>query len=84
MKAKPKIEPSIITTENFITYLEATLSYKQKGIFYRHFPTDSIAHITSFDGPVVDHWLEWKIAQTVNASTMQDPSAMQEDTNRYS
>ena len=44
----------------------------------------STAHTTAFDGPVVDHWVEWKIAQTVNASTMQDRSAMQEDSNLYS
>ena len=33
-----------------------------------HFPT----HTTSFKGPVVDQWLEWKIAQTPNASAVQD------------
>ena len=49
-----------------------------------HFPTDRITHTTTFDGPVVDHWLEWKIAQTENASTMQDQSAMREDPNLYS
>ena len=41
-----------------------------------HFPTDSTAHTTAFDGPVVDHWLEQKIAQTANASAMEDPSTM--------
>ena len=45
-----------------------------------HFPIDRTAHITAFDGPVVDHWLEWKLAQTANASGMQarsdDPSAL--------
>ena len=30
------------------------------------------------------HWLKWKIAQTVNASAMQDRPAMHEDTNLYS
>ena len=45
-----------------------------------HFPTDR----TAFDGPAVDNWLEWKIAQTANASTMQDRSAMQKDPNLYS
>ena len=49
-----------------------------------HFPTDSTAHITAFDAPVVDHILEWKIAQTANATAMQDRSAMQEDPNLYS
>ena len=46
-----------------------------------HFLTDSTAHATAFDGPVVDHWLERKIVQTANASAMQDRSAMQEDPN---
>ena len=32
------------------------------------FPTDSTAHTTDFDGPVVDHWMEWKITQTANAA----------------
>ena len=41
-------------------------------------------HTTAFDGPVVDHWMEWKIAQTANAPAMQDPSTMQEDPNLYS
>ena len=36
-----------------------------------HFPTDMTVHTTTFDGPVVDHWLEWKVAQIVNAFTMQ-------------
>ena len=49
-----------------------------------HFPTDRTAHTTPFDGPVVDHWLEQKISQTSNASTMQDRSAMQEDPNLHS
>ena len=48
-----------------------------------HFPTDRTAHTTAFDGLVVDHWLERKIAQTENASAMQDQSAMQEDPNIY-
>ena len=29
-------------------------------------------HIPVFDGPVVDDWLEWKIAQTTNAYVAQD------------
>ena len=48
-----------------------------------HFPTDKRAHIIAFDGPVVDQWLEQKIAQTENASAMQDRSAMQEVPNLY-
>ena len=32
-----------------------------------YFPTDRTAHITAFDGPIVDHWLERKIAQPANA-----------------
>ena len=39
------------------------------------------AHTTAVDGPVVIHWLEQKIAQTANASAMQDRSVMQEDPN---
>ena len=46
--------------------------------------TGERAHTTAFDGPVVDDWLEQKIAQSANASTMQDRSAMHEDTNLYS
>ena len=48
------------------------------------FPTDTTKHTTAFDGPVVDHWLDWKIAQAANDSAMQDQSAMQEDPNHYS
>ena len=29
-------------------------------------------HTTAFDGPLVNHEFEWKIAQTANASTGQD------------
>ena len=46
-----------------------------------HSPTDRTAHTTAFDGPVVDDWLELKIAQTENASAMQDQYTMQEDPN---
>ena len=49
-----------------------------------YFPTDTTAHTAAFDGPVVDHWLERKIFQTANASTIQDRSAMHEDPNLYS
>ena len=47
------------------------------------FPTDRTAHTIAFDGPVVHHSLEWKIAQTANASAMQDRSAMHDDQNLY-
>ena len=33
--------------------------------FYMHHPTDRIAHTTTFVTPVVEHWLERKIAQWV-------------------
>ena len=46
-------------------------SNKQQGIFYMHFPPDRTVHTTAFEGPVVDHWLEGKIAQTTNAHIMQ-------------
>ena len=49
-----------------------------------HFLTDRTVHITVFDGPVVDHWLEWKIAEIANATAMQDRSTMQDDPNLYS
>ena len=55
-----------------------------KGSFICTFPTDRIANTTAFDRPVVDHWLELKIAQTANAYTMPDLSAMPEDSNLYS
>ena len=47
------------------------LSDKEQGIFYMHFPTYRTTHTTAFDGPVLAHWLEWKIAQTANAPRMQ-------------
>ena len=34
-----------------------------------HFLTDKTAHTMTFDEPVVDYWLERKIAQTANGST---------------
>ena len=46
-----------------------------------HFPKDMTAHTTTFDGPIVDHWLEREKARAANASTMQDRSATQEDPN---
>ena len=39
--------------------------------------------MTKFDGPILDHWLELKVAQTENASTMQGRSTMQEDPKLY-
>ena len=35
-------------------------------LVYMHHPTDRIAYITAFVTPVVDHWLEWEIAQWVH------------------
>ena len=34
-----------------------------------HFSIDRTVHTTAFDKPVVDHWLELKIAQTAAGST---------------
>ena len=34
--------------------------------FYMHYPTDRIAHTTTFVTPVVEHWLEREIAQWVH------------------
>ena len=31
-----------------------------------HHPTDRITHTTAFVTPVVEHWLEWEIAQRVH------------------
>ena len=45
-----------------------------------HFPTYRTAHKTAFDEPVVNHWLEWKIAKTANAPAMQVRS---DDPNLY-
>ena len=47
---------------------------KQQGIFYMHFSIDRTVHTTAFDEPVVDHWLERKIAQTAAGSTEKDRS----------
>ena len=46
---------------------QATLFNKVQEIF----PPEGRAHTTTFDGLVVDHRFEWKIAQTANAATMQ-------------
>ena len=52
----------------------ATLFDKQQGIFYMHFSIDRTVHTTASDKPVVDHWLERKIAQTAAGSTEKDRS----------
>ena len=39
-----------------------------------HFSIDRTVHTTAFDKPVVDHWLERKIAQTAAGSTEKDRS----------
>ena len=36
-----------------------------------HFSIDRTVHTTAFDKPVVDHWLERKIAQTVSSKKLQ-------------
>ena len=44
----------------------ATLSDKQHGFFYMHHSIDRIACAMAFVTPVVEHWLEWEIAQWVH------------------
>ena len=39
-----------------------------------HFSIDRTVHTTAFDKPVVDHWLERKIAQTAAGSVLTDSS----------
>ena len=39
-----------------------------------HFSIDRTVHTTAFDKPIVDHWLERKIAQTAAGSTEKDRS----------
>ena len=39
-----------------------------------HFSIDRTVHTTAFDKPVVDHWLERKIAQTAAGTTEKDRS----------
>ena len=39
-----------------------------------HISIDRTVHTTAFDKPVVDHWLERKIAQTAAGSTEKDRS----------
>ena len=33
-----------------------------------HHPTDRVTHTTAFATPVVEHWLEWEIAQWVHST----------------
>ena len=40
------------------------------GFFYMHHPTDRITHTTAFVTPVVEHWLEWEIAQWAHQERM--------------
>ena len=41
-----------------------------------HHPTDTITHTTAFATPVVEHWLEWEIAQWVHREgSIQQPIA---------
>ena len=35
-----------------------------------YFPMDRTADITTGDGPVVNHWLEWKLAQIYRLDRM--------------
>ena len=35
-------------------------------VFYMHHPTDRITHTMAFVTPIVEHWLEWEIAQCVH------------------
>ena len=44
----------------------ATLSDKQQGVVYMHHPINRIEHTTAFGTPVVEHWLERKLAQWVH------------------
>ena len=37
-----------------------------QGMFYMHHPIDRIACTTAFVNPVMEHWLEWEIAQWVH------------------
>ena len=59
----------VIVTYFFTGNLLSPHSGKHQGILYMHFPADRTAHTTTIDGPVVDQWLERKIARTVNASS---------------
>ena len=45
-------------------------SISSKGSFYMHFSIDRTVHTTAFDKPVVDHWLERKIANISSSSLL--------------
>ena len=49
-------------------------SISSKGSFICTFPIDRTVHTTTFDKPVMDHWLERKTAQTAAGSTEKDRS----------
>ena len=44
----------------------ATLFDKQQGIFYIHYPTDSIVHTMAYVKPIVERWMERKITEWVH------------------
>ena len=70
------------------TYITHTLRIHINGfsalagqdLLYALFNRERTAHTPAYDGPVVDHWLEQKIAQTANAPAMQ---ARSDDPNLY-
>ena len=45
---------------------KGNLLLPQQGFFYMHHPTDRITHTTAFVTPVVEHWMEREIAQSVH------------------
>ena len=49
-------------------------SISSKGSFICTFPQCGTVHTTAFDKPVVDHWLERKIAKPAAGSTEKDRS----------
>ena len=51
----------------------AMISDWQQGFFYMHHPTGRITHTTTFVTPVVEHWLEWEIAQWVAQNCKSQP-----------
>ena len=79
-KWSPAVETELFLNRKLAVTTQATLSDKHQCIFYMHLPTDRTSHTTTFDGPVADHWLEWKIAQTANAPAMH---ARSDDPNLY-
>ena len=38
----------------------------QQGMFYMHHATYRIVHTTTFVTPIMEHWLEWEIAQWIH------------------